>query len=413
MRLSRQVYRLRVLGLALGFIAVGAAFSERHAPPVAWAALVLHGLVWPHVAWMLARRSASPHRAERLNLTIDSAFGGLFIALMRFSLLPSVLVAGMLSMDKIGWGPRFLARTSAAMALTCLATVLLFHPGVGLTTSMREVVGSLPLMTAYPLAVAFASYTSGQMARERRKAIEDLATVREELAHVARIGTLGEMAAGLAHELNQPLTAIHLEATAALEMREFQTLEAMRDALTTIADQSQRAGDIVRCMRSYARRRAPRREDTDLRVVIRDVLARLDHGLRLGAIQTTLDFDEQAPPVRVDRIEIQQVLVNLLRNAIEAMNQPSSADRTLTIRTERQAHRVRVVVADSGPGVDPAVADRLFHPFHSTKSTGLGLGLSICQSLVEANGGRLGTLAPDRRGAVFFFELPSAPAEHA
>lgn len=408
LRLSRQVYRLRLLGLALGFVAVGSTFWEHHAPRGAWTALVLAGFVWPHVAWLHSRRDSDPHRAERLNLTIDSAIGGVFIALMRFSLLPSVLLAGMLSMDKIGWGPRFLVRTSAAMAAACAATVLLVRPGYDPATSMIEIVGCLPLMTAYPLAVAFANYTSGRMARERRKAIEELAVVREELTHVARVATLGEMAAGLAHELNQPLTAIHLEATAALELHEFQTPDATLNAMKTIADQSQRAGDIVRRMRTYAHRREPHREDTDMRLLVRDVLALLDHDLRLGAIQTRLEFDDTTPPVRVDRIGMQQVLVNLIRNAIEAMNQPSSPERMLTIRIERQPTRLRVVVADSGPGVDPAIADRLFHPFHSTKTSGLGLGLSICESLVEAHGGRIATL-PSSRGAVFFFEMPFAP----
>lgn len=408
LRLPRQVYRLRLLGLVLGFVAVGSTFWKHQAPATEWGFTILYALTWPHLAWLHARRSADPHRAERLNLTIDSAFGGVFIALMRFSLLPSVLAAGMLSMDKIAWGPRFLMRTTAALIAGCAAAVLIVRPGYDPTTSMIEIIGCLPLMTAYPLAVGFANYASGQMARERRKAVEELATVREELAHVARVATLGEMAAGLAHELNQPLTAIHLEATAALELREFQTPEATLDGMKTIAEQSQRAGEIVRRMRTYARRRQPHREDTDMRQLIRDVLALLDHDLRLGAIQTRLEFDETAPPVRVDRIEVQQVLVNLIRNAIEAMNQPSSAERTLSIRTERQGARLRVIVADSGPGVDPAIADRLFHPFHSTKTAGLGLGLSICQSLVEAHGGRIATL-PSDRGAVFFFEMPLVP----
>jgi C4-dicarboxylate-specific signal transduction histidine kinase len=408
LRLSRQVYHLRILGLALGFLAVGSAFYEQRAPTVAWALAAYHSFVWPHVAWALAKRSADTHRAERLNLTIDSAFGGLFIALMQFSLLPSVLIAGMLSMDKIGWGLRFLARTTGALVLTCAATVVLVRPGIDVTTTMREIIGSLPLMTAYPLAVAFVSYRSGQMARERRKALEDLAAAREELAHIARIGTLGEMAAGLAHELNQPLSAIHFEATAALEIGEFQTPDSLRDAMTTIAEQSHRAGEIVRRMRTFARRRPPHRETTDMGQVIRDVLALLEHDLRLDAIRTVLELDDAAPSVRVDRVEMQQVLVNVIRNAIEALNHPSAAGRVLTIRTEHADRRVRIVVADSGPGIDPRVADRLFHPFYSTKPSGMGLGLSICQSIVEAHGGRIGTLPPNGRGAVFFFELPAA-----
>jgi len=409
LRLPKQVYRLRILGLALGFFSVGSAFSEHHAPPLAWAALAYHCFIWPHLAWWYAKRSSDPHRTERLNLTIDSAFGGMFIALMHFCLLPSVLVAGMLSMDKVGWGPRFLLRTSTAMAIACAATILLVHPGVEPTTTMREIVGSLPLMTAYPLAVAFVSYRSGEMARQRRKAIEDLASAREELAHIARVGTLGEMAAGLAHELNQPLSAIHFEATAALELREFQTADSLRDAMATIADQSHRAGEIVRRMRTYARRRPSHREESDVRQLVRDVLALLDHELRLAAVHTSLELDEAAPRVDVDRIEVQQVLVNLVRNAIDAMHQLPPDERVLTVRTAHVDQRVRLVIADSGPGIDAAIVDRLFHPFQSTKPAGMGLGLSICQSIVEAHGGRIGTLPPEGRGAVFFFELPGIP----
>src|SRR5579871_2126358 len=110
--------------------------------------------------------------------------------------------------------------------------------------------------------------------------------------------------------------------------------------MATIAEQSRRAGEIVRRMRSYARRREPHREDSDMRQLVRDVLALLDHDLRLCAIQTALELDETAPLVRVDRIELQQVLVNLIRNALEAMNQPAIAERTLTIRTERLDSRV-------------------------------------------------------------------------
>src|SRR5215471_8836505 len=218
LRLARQVYRFRLLGVALGSISIGTVLYEDRPAAAIWALFAFNALVWPQVAWHLARRSADPHRTERVNLTIDSALGGMWIALMHFNLLPSVLTAAMMSMDKIGWGPRFLARTASAMAIACGLTTILTGAAFEPATSLHVMIASLPLMFVYPLAIAFAAYKSGKLARERNKAIEQMGALREQLAHVARVGTLGEMAAGLAHELNQPLAAIHFEAAAALEM---------------------------------------------------------------------------------------------------------------------------------------------------------------------------------------------------
>jgi two-component system sensor kinase FixL len=217
------------------------------------------------------------------------------------------------------------------------------------------------------------------------------------------------MAAGLAHELNQPLTAMHFEAVAAMELPPEEAVAGMRDALATIADQSLRAGEIVRRMRPFARRAQTQRERIDLRPVIQEVLVLVAHDLRLNGVDTREDF-ASAPPVLADRIEIQQVIVNLIRNAIEAMSHTRPDERRLTIALAAEKGRVRVSVGDSGGGVDPEILPRLFHPFQTTKPTGLGLGLSISQSLIEAHGGRMG-LAPNvGTGTIFFFELPAAAA---
>jgi two-component system sensor kinase FixL len=217
------------------------------------------------------------------------------------------------------------------------------------------------------------------------------------------------MAAGIAHELNQPLTAIHFEASAALELPPAEAAGAMREALGTIAELSLRAGEIVRRMRTFARRSEARREATDLRPVIREVLALVAHDLRLNGIGIEESLGE-VPDVVVDRIEVQQVLVNLIRNAVEAMANTAMRERQLTIDLRRVDSHVRVSVGDSGQGIDPEIAPRLFHPFQTTKPAGLGLGLSICQSLIEAHGGRMGTSPKAGPGAVFFFELPAAEA---
>jgi signal transduction histidine kinase len=406
LHVPRQVYRLRVFGLLLGFICAGTVFYQRAASPMAWTILAVHAFIWPHVAWRRSRLAPNPHRAERQHLVIDSTIGGIVIALMGFALLPSILLITMLSMDKIGWGVRFLLRTSSAMVAGFGVTAIAGSVPMDVTTTMPMVIASLPLMVAYPIVIASASNQSGRLARERRQAVEEGAALREQLAHIARVGTLGEMAAGLAHELNQPLTAIHLEANAALALGGANDREGVRDSLSRISEQSLRAGDIVRRMRTFSRRAEPTRDATDVRDLIREVLRLLDHELRLANVETRLEMNRVAA-VSVDRIEIQQVLVNLIRNAAEAMSQLKGGVRRLTVRTEDRQDSVRVSVADTGPGIDPAIVDRLFHPFQSTKHEGLGLGLSICETLIEAHGGRIAVEPPSGGGATFYFELPA------
>ena len=140
--------------------------------------------------------------------------------------------------------------------------------------------------------------------------------------------------------------------------------------------------------------------------LIREVLSLLDHELRLANIETRLEAHSPIPSVTVDRIEIQQVLMNLIRNAMEAMTQPSVSTRRLVIRARAVNGAVNISVSDTGLGIDPAIVDRLFHPFQSTKPEGLGLGLSICETLIEAHGGRIGAEPRSAgSGATFFFEL--------
>jgi signal transduction histidine kinase len=402
------VYRLRTLGLALGFPCVATVLHQHGAPPVVWAALLLNAGLWPHAAWQLVRRSADPHASERINLLVDSALGGMWIALMQFNLLPSVLLVVMLTMDKIGWGGPFMRVCLAAMAGGCAVTAAVTGAAVDVTSNMPVVVASLPLMIAYPISVAFVVNRSGELARERRRAVEQTAELREELAHVARVATLGEMAAGLAHELNQPLTAIHLEASAGIALGDRGDVEGMRESLNQLSNHALRAGEIVRRMRQFARRGETNPEPVALGPVVTEVLALVEHDIRHNEIQTAVEMRDDLPPAMIDRIALQQVLVNLIRNAIEAMSRPSVLERHLTIRAESVGGRLRVSIADTGGGVDPAMSERLFHPFQTTKSTGLGLGLSICQSLIEAHGGRMGAGPHPPGGALFYFELPIA-----
>ena len=404
-RLPRQIYRLRVMGLALGFLSLGSVLYERGASLWVWAGMAFYAFVWPHVAWWRACHSQTPNDTERQHLLLDSALGGVWVPVMHFCLLPSVLFIGMLAMDKIGWGAWFLRRNLALMVLSTLVTVGLVGWHFEPHTSMTVIVASLPLLVAYPVAIAVVNDRQGSNARGRRRALEQAAALREQLAHAARVGTLGEMAAGIAHELNQPLTAIHLGASAGLALGD---VDSMKDALTDISDQALRAGEIVRRMRTFARRTTTNREAISLAEPIRDVLHLLDHDIRTRGVTTAITIPGNLPKTAIDRIEIQQVLVNLIRNALEAMDNRPAGERHLGLVAWPEDGYVRVSVTDTGGGVDPAILGKLFHPFQSTKTSGLGLGLSISQSLIEAHGGRVGAGPHPPGGATFYFDIPAA-----
>jgi diguanylate cyclase len=173
--LPRNVYPLRVLGLACGFLAVQAAFREIGAHPLAWIALVFHAFAWPHLAFLAARRSADPWRAERRNLVADSAAGGAWIALMGFNVLPSVLIASMLSLDKITvGGPRLLAQAAAAMVASLAATAFLAGPGPHPETSFDVVLACLPLLVLYPLSIGFSTYGLRLRIRGQKQRLDHL-----------------------------------------------------------------------------------------------------------------------------------------------------------------------------------------------------------------------------------------------
>jgi two-component system sensor kinase FixL len=249
---------------------------------------------------------------------------------------------------------------------------------------------------------------------EAKKAQEQIGVLRDELAHLSRVGNLGEMASGLAHELNQPLAALHVYATAALELADRADWPKAIDCLQHISQQSLRAGQIVHRMRSFVRRGPSRRTAANVHQLIREVLALLDTDLRHNSVQVQLNLADHPPRIVVDGIQIQQVLVNLIRNAIEAMARQPEGSRRLSISTSFDDRTLGVRVTDSGAGIDPAVAANLFQPFQTTKPTGLGLGLAICRTLIEDHGGTIRLESVPSGGATFLFTLPlSAQEVHA
>jgi C4-dicarboxylate-specific signal transduction histidine kinase len=231
-----------------------------------------------------------------------------------------------------------------------------------------------------------------------------------ELAHVVRLSTMGEMASSLAHELNQPLSAIvAFVAGCARRLEEGETptaelIGAMRDA----EREALRAGEIIRHLREFVKRKEPHQAPVQVNEVIGEVLSLLATELRLGEVAVTSELAPNLPLVSADRIQIAQVLINLVRNASEAMAATPPRARRLRIRTTpAPPGQIEVVVEDSGPGFKPPVVDRLFEPYITTKPQGMGMGLAISRTIVHAHGGTIG--AEPRRdlsGAALRFTLP-------
>lgn len=234
--------------------------------------------------------------------------------------------------------------------------------------------------------------------------------LQAELTHVARMSATGQMAAGFAHELNQPLTAISNYAIGAVRRSHSGGIDEKNSVrvLELIADQARRASEIIRRIRNFLAKRDIARTPLDINHTIRETVALLQGEVLKHDATIDLDLDDSLPPVRGDGVQLQQAVFNLARNGLEAMSEASRVPRTLAIRTRRDgAHGIEVVIADSGPGIEPTIRARLFEPFFTTKAAGLGLGLSICRSIVEAHGG---TLAIDERsggGTSIRFTVPA------
>lgn len=248
---------------------------------------------------------------------------------------------------------------------------------------------------------------------ERRQSEERLEEIQSELIHVSRLSAMGTMASTLAHELNQPITAVanYVEAVRdLLAAPDPEHLPMIREALDDAAKETMRAGHIVRRLRDFVARGETDKTIEKLPALINEAAVLGLIGAQERGVKPHFDLDPYASPVLVDRVQIQQVLINLIRNAIEAM---AMAERKeLTVRTQPESQdMVRVTVADTGPGVDPFVARQLFTAFVSTKSEGMGLGLSICRTIVEANGGKIWLEQAEGGGACFHFTLVRAHTE--
>jgi len=247
---------------------------------------------------------------------------------------------------------------------------------------------------------------------DRKLADEELRQGQERLTHVARLSTMGEMAAGLAHEINQPLTAIATYAQAALRMQSSAAgadPADLTEALTQITNQALRAGEVIRRLRSFVKNRAARTETVDLNRLIEELRVLAEPDARVNDVRLALDLAPAMPAVSADPIQIQQVLLNLIRNAIDATLEAPGAPREITVSTSLLDDEVEVAVVDRAGGIDPAIADSLFNPFFTTKADGTGLGLAISRSIIRAHRGKLGYRATPGGGTTFRFTLPLVP----
>ncbi|MES9966468.1 MAG: PhnD/SsuA/transferrin family substrate-binding protein, partial [Sedimenticola sp.] len=244
---------------------------------------------------------------------------------------------------------------------------------------------------------------------ERKQAEEEARQHQMDLAHVARLSTMGEMASGIAHEINQPLTAIATNAHACIRMLEAggEQNERIADVVEKIGSQAERAGEIIRQLRQFVRKEQPQLSAVNLNELIDEVVTLLKPEARRADVRVELDLEQEISTVLAQHIQIDQVILNLARNAIEAMEDMLKGDRVLTITTRQGGkNAVIVTVADTGPGLSEEVREQVFNPFVTTKPSGMGLGLSISQGIIDAHKGRLYVDSNPGEGAVFRFMLP-------
>jgi two-component system sensor kinase FixL len=286
----------------------------------------------------------------------------------------------------------------------------------------RVVVGQRKDGSTFPMELAVGEmHSSGERyftgfirdLTERQQTETRLQELQSELVHMSRFTALGEMASTLAHEINQPLTAIsnYLKGCRRiLERMEGETVPMLREAVNEAADQALRAGQVIRHLREFVARGESERHIESLPKLIEEASALALVGAKERGIRVAFDFDPVAAFVLADRIQVQQVLLNLIRNAIEAMqDQPR---RELLVATKAvEDGLVEVSVRDTGPGIAPEIAAHLFQPFMTTKKHGMGVGLSICRTIVESHGGKIQAVSPPGEGTTFRFTLRAVNRE--
>lgn len=278
----------------------------------------------------------------------------------------------------------------------------------------REVVGRRADGTTFPMHLSVGDAQGRFIGIIRdlsaaKAAEEERRKLKERLAEVDRFSLMGEMAAGLAHEINQPLSAITTYAHAGERFvaQDPVDLDALAETCHKIADQALRAGRIIQNLRALVNKHEVRRDRLEINAVVDDVLNLIAADARAEAIPVSTQYAPDLPPVTGDALQLQQVLLNLTRNAVDAMRDGPAKQQGIRIRTGRiDPQTVHVEVTDHGHGVPPQLASRIFHPFVTTKREGLGVGLAVSRTIIQAHGGELHYAPNPAGGSVFGFSLP-------
>jgi PAS domain S-box-containing protein len=248
---------------------------------------------------------------------------------------------------------------------------------------------------------------------DRTRALARLQQMQSDLAHMNRVSIMGELAASLSHEITQPIASARNNARAARNFLDKQPMDLgeVREALECVVGDTDRAGEIIDRIRDHIKKAPTRKDHFDINSAIKEVIALARSTIVKNGVSVQTRLAEALFPIHGDRVQLQQVVLNLLLNAVEAMGSSESEARELSISTEQDHKGVLVAVRDSGPGIDATHLERIFEAFYTTKSSGVGMGLSICRSIIDAHGGQLWADANQPRGAVFHFTLPGAERE--
>lgn len=319
--------------------------------------------------------------------------------------------------EVVGCSPRILQgpRTNAELLIRLRDALARGQTFVGETINYRKNGSEYAVEWAINPLRDPQGHTSHWVAIQRditaRQTSEQLARVhRDQLSHVTRLSTMGEMASGLAHEINQPLTAIQNYVNGALRRIDSNQAspQEVGKVLRHVADQSERAGQIIRRIRGFVSKRGTVRSTENVNALVEETLALLEADIHDRRARVSLDLAADLPPVDVDGIQIEQVLVNVIRNGLESMDQNDPPQRVLEIATLRETPGVvTVTIADRGSGLSDFARDHLFDPYFSTKDQGMGMGLTISQSIVQAHGGQLWVTPNHPAGSVFHLTLPA------
>ena len=327
----------------------------------------------------------------------------------------TVRMLGARTKDELALDKVFLPETEQAFAAVVLA-IAEGRTSIESETVMRTMAGD---RLAVLFTVTFPTEAAGLESvlvsimdvTERSRAQEALHRAQEELAHVARVTTLGELSASIAHEVNQPLAAILTNGQAGLRWlgHDPPDLDEVRGAVKRIVGDADRASEVIRRIRELSRKTAPQKARLDLNEVIKEVIPLVRREMATHRVALQLELAPALPPVLGDRVQLQQVLINLVINAIQAMAPVTGRARTLVIRSRpHDAGQALVEVQDSGVGIDAENLARLFGTFFTTKPDGMGMGLSICRSIIDAHGGEVWVSCNDGPGITVRFTLPSS-----